>query len=272
MIRQYWYRSYALLAVGSALFSLHCGTPAEGLRTEGSGSEATTARNEDSTASERLGAQGHAAGFQPSIASGSSANGQGGADGYGSEGARSGGAGSSTATDERTEAGRGDGRRAPALDDRSASGGAAGSGAASEVDGGTSPDDLQFCVDENNRLRATLGMDALQRNARLEDYATQGAKYDDNAETAHQHFKNAPLPRGALAMGENEIPGFSGWSLEKQGSVHSIIEQGIQMMWKEGPGGGHYDNMTSRTFTDIGCGIYAASNGAVTVTIDFAKF
>ena len=67
----------------------------------------------------------------------------------------------------------------------------------------------------------------------------EGAKYDYDAMSAHKHFGDSMgIPGGASAAGENEIPGFGGWSIKSQGSVHEVIVGGLKAMWDEGPGGG----------------------------------
>jgi len=48
-----------------------------------------------------------------------------------------------------------------------------------------------------------------------------------------------------------------------------VIEGGLKAMWDEGPGGGHYDNMSSADYSSVGCGTYTLSNGDIWVTIDF---
>jgi hypothetical protein len=40
------------------------------------------------------------------------------------------------------------------------------------------------------------------------------------------------------------------------------------MMWDEGPGGGHYDNIAGDQ-KEAGCGIYVTPSGAVWVIQDF---
>jgi uncharacterized protein YkwD len=150
--------------------------------------------------------------------------------------------------------------------------GTTGTGAGGAAGGVVSADDLQFCLDENNRYRATVGSPALVRTQTLDDFANTGAKYDYDAMTAHKHFGDSPgIPGGATAAGENEIPGFGGWSIKAQGSVHDVIQQGLKSMWDEGPGGGHYENMKNPAYKNFGCGVYVAPNTAqdVTVTMDF---
>jgi hypothetical protein len=120
----------------------------------------------------------------------------------------------------------------------------------------------QHCVEEINRYRATLGLGPLRRNAALEDCATEGAEEDSRTGEPHGHF----IRTGGcgIAYAENEIPG---WSLSMYGSVERIIDEGLAMMWAEGPGGGHYEAMRG-PYGNVGCGIYLAGD-AVWCVQDF---
>ena len=67
---------------------------------------------------------------------------------------------------------------------------------------------------------------------------------------------------------ENEVPG---WDISfGGGTISGVIDSGLQMMWDEGPGGGHYENMNSSDFTELGCGIYVTGANQVWVVLDFA--
>lgn len=145
--------------------------------------------------------------------------------------------------------------------------------AGSQSDAAVSDADLQFCVDENNRYRATLAVAPLARSAKLEQFAAIGAQVDYAAATAHTHFTTSKGVPGAQRSAENEIPGFGGWSLRRQKTLHAIISQGLAAMWAEGPGGGHYDNMKDAALHNVGCGVFIANNAEqdVTVTIDFTN-
>jgi hypothetical protein len=46
-----------------------------------------------------------------------------------------------------------------------------------------------------------------------------------------------------------------------------VIQQGLAMMWAEGPGGGHYENMRG-SYTQLGCGVFVNGN-EITVVQDF---
>ena len=124
---------------------------------------------------------------------------------------------------------------------------------------GSSPLDaeLTFCVAETNRYRAMLGLPPVARSSALEAYAADGAREDGLAHAAHQHFRSV---RG-IAFAENEIPWW------RSTSVRTVMQQGLAMMWAEGPGGGHYENMRGR-YTQLGCGVFV--NGLeITIVQDF---
>jgi uncharacterized protein YkwD len=120
--------------------------------------------------------------------------------------------------------------------------------------------ELTFCVTETNRDRASLGLPGLTRSSALEAYAATGAREDGLAHAAHQHFRSTN--GGGIARAENELP----WWPSSY-SVHAVIQQGLAMMWAEGPGGGHYENMRG-PYSELGCGVFI--NGSeITVVQDF---
>jgi len=64
-----------------------------------------------------------------------------------------------------------------------------------------------------------------------------------------------------MVTAENEILWWRGFG------VRSVIQQGLEQMWLNGPAGEHYDIMTGN-FSQIGCGIFV-NGGEVTVAQDF---
>jgi uncharacterized protein YkwD len=138
------------------------------------------------------------------------------------------------------------------------------------LDGGLDGE-LQFCLEEHNRYRALVGAAPLMRSASVEQFAAAGAKYDYDAMSPHKHFGD--FVRGTNIVAENEVPGWGGWSVKAQGSVHGVIVGGLKAMWDEGPGGGHYENMKDPAHKTLGCGIYVAPNANqdVTLTVDFTN-
>ena len=119
--------------------------------------------------------------------------------------------------------------------------------------------DLEFCVSETNRYRATLGLSALVRSSVLEAYAAAGARQDGLAHQAHLHYKSSNLAGKGIA--ENELPWWPG------PSVRLVIKNGLAAMWAEGPGGGHYENIRG-PYSQLGCGVFV--NGKeITVVQNF---
>jgi hypothetical protein len=130
-------------------------------------------------------------------------------------------------------------------------------------DTGPSSDDLQHCVDVLNGYRAKVGKPPLTRAADLEAYAAVGAKSDSETGEPHGHFMSTD--GGGIAFAENEIPG---WPFADYGSIAGVIDDGTKMMWDEGPGGGHYENIIG-DYTQVGCGTYLTPGGDVWITQDF---
>ncbi len=126
--------------------------------------------------------------------------------------------------------------------------GGGGDGGAADAATGVLADAHAFCVGETNRLRATVGKAAVVQSKTLEDYADAGAMYDFSRQP-HDHFRDA----GGVAFAENECPH---WDLSfGNGNLHDLVGACIQAFWSEGPGGGHYDNMTGN-YGSLGCGFY----------------
>ena len=121
-------------------------------------------------------------------------------------------------------------------------------------------DDHQYCVDVVNRYRAMIGRAPLERATELEAFADEGAEEDTRTGWPHGHFSSNT---GSGAWAENEIPSWPG----DEGSVRDVIDEGTEMMWNEGPGGGHYENIIG-DFTGVACGIYFGG-GVVTIVQDF---
>jgi hypothetical protein len=122
----------------------------------------------------------------------------------------------------------------------------------------------QLCLDTINAYRATLSLKPVARSASLEAFADQGARYDSERDKAHAHF--GAFSKGAVPSdAENAIPG---WPLKNYKTVAKIVGEGAKMMWAEGPGGGHYENIKG-SHTAVGCGIYVNPAGGVWIIHDF---
>lgn len=118
--------------------------------------------------------------------------------------------------------------------------------------GGTASSDAGFaqqCVDKINAYRATVGLAALARWTEGEGCADEEAASDAASGEFHGAFGSC----GEHA--QNECPDYD--------STTRILELCLQMMWDEGPGGGHYDNMTSTDSAQVACGIHTTAEGLV---------
>jgi hypothetical protein len=106
------------------------------------------------------------------------------------------------------------------------------------------------CVAMTNELRGTVGKPVVARSTALETFANTGAE-TDFAGAAHDHFR--ATNGGGISFAENECPH---WDLSFGGGDEvKLVEACINAFWSEGPGGGHYDNMTG-AYGTLGCGIY----------------
>ena len=143
-------------------------------------------------------------------------------------------------------------------------GGGGGGGLNDDAGNGEYEAELQHCVDKINEYRAAHGRSALRRAADVEQCAMEGAQEDSQSGSAHGHFSRTGGCNGTC-WAENEIPG---WPQEWYGSITQIIDEGLQMMMDEGPGGGHYENMLG-DYSEVGCGIHVTAGGDVWSVQDF---
>lgn len=118
---------------------------------------------------------------------------------------------------------------------------------------------VQFCVDEINRYRASIGQPALGRSDALDQFATLAAEHDHAAGVPHQYFRTTN--GGGVAMAETELLHWTNFA------VRDVIKEGLAGMWAAGPRGEHY-TILSGNYTQVGCGVYV--NGpSVSVAQDF---
>jgi type IV secretory pathway TrbL component len=189
----------------------------------------------------------------------------GGATGSGTAGTNASSAGTSTSTGGHTSTGGTSGKAGAgntAGTSTAGSNGTAGSSTGGSSTGNDPYGDARTrCVDRTNELRATKGLPPIPRLATAEACADGQAKSDSESGKAHGAF-NACLDqvKGWKGVAQNECPGY--------GSVEDTLTTCLDQMWAEGPGGGHYDNMTGDS-TDTACGIYTMPNGKVWLVQDF---
>jgi hypothetical protein len=108
----------------------------------------------------------------------------------------------------------------------------------------------QVCVDTINGYRKTLNLPAYARWTDAEACSDGEAKSDAATNKPHGAFPRC----GEFA--QNECPGWDG-------APETMIKGCLKMMWAEGPGGGHYENMRSTKYTKVACGFHTTSAGKV---------
>ncbi len=134
----------------------------------------------------------------------------------------------------------------------------------SATDTATYAAEKKLCLDTINTLRAQVGKPKVTWSKSLEAFADQGTRYDSERNKAHAHF-GAFSTRADPSDAENAVPG---WPIKQYKNVAAVVAQGAKMMWDEGPGGGHYENIIGNQ-TQLGCGIYVTPAGGVWVIHDF---
>lgn len=105
------------------------------------------------------------------------------------------------------------------------------------------------CVYRINEYRKTIGLARLVREKDKEACAAEEAKSDSESGKAHGAFGQCS------EMAQNECPGWPAPAAD-------MIDGCLEMMWDEGPGGGHYDNM-SGDFKTVACGFYVTPDSKV---------
>ena len=116
----------------------------------------------------------------------------------------------------------------------------------------------EACVEHINALRATKQLPPLARWDGNEDCADAQAASDSVTGRAHGAFAACPN------LAQNECPGWSSLT-----GSNGIVPGCLDMMWAEGPGGGHYDNMTRSGYTMVACGFHVTPDGTVWSVQDF---
>jgi uncharacterized protein YkwD len=124
-----------------------------------------------------------------------------------------------------------------------------------------------------NAYRHRAGLAPVVYDAKISSFAHRGSLQLSKDHTAHAHFR-------AHAEG---APGFGSRCGENQGDPHGVapmasdpvtsgkkqIDLMLKLMYDEGPGGGHYDNMMNPKFRRVGIGL-AFPGGLFYMTNDFS--
>jgi hypothetical protein len=117
----------------------------------------------------------------------------------------------------------------------------------------------QSCVDRINQYRSRVRMGPLARDASTEGCDDEESRLDAQSNRAHGSFGKC----GERA--QNACPNYPG------ASVEDVLNKCLQQMFEEGPGGGHYDNMTSTKYSRASCGFMSMPGGRIWTVQNFFK-
>jgi hypothetical protein len=115
----------------------------------------------------------------------------------------------------------------------------------------------QSCVDRINGYRASVQQAPLARDPSSEACDDEESRLDSRANRAHGSFGRC----GERA--QNACPNYPG------ATVDAVLATCLQQMFDEGPGGGHYVNMTSTKYTRASCGFEALPGGRIWTVQNF---
>jgi hypothetical protein len=120
----------------------------------------------------------------------------------------------------------------------------------------TGGDTTDTCVSTINDYRSKVGLPAYKRWTGEETCASGQAQSDSKTGTGHGAFGHC----GELA--QDECPAFPF-------APSRALPECLAAMWKEGPGGPHYQNMTSTQYTKVACGVFVTATGQTWAVQDF---
>lgn len=128
---------------------------------------------------------------------------------------------------------------------------------------------VQYNVERINAYRARGGLPPVVYDKTISAFARAGSEQLARDRTPHAHF--AAHIQGA--------PGFGSRSAENQGDPNGVppevgngkqqIDLLLDIMIKEGPGGGHYENIMSKAMRRVGIGLVYVNN-RLYLTNDFS--
>jgi uncharacterized protein YkwD len=150
--------------------------------------------------------------------------------------------------------------------------GGSNSSSSSSGSGGDSGDDAvladarAYNLAKVNQYRAQAGVAPLHADAALDAFAQAASTELSQDHASHKYFADHATTCACGVMAENQgAPG--GWIA---GPIHAQIDQVLDLMMSEGPGGGHHDDIVSPKATRLGVGI-VNPGGTMYFTNDFGN-
>jgi hypothetical protein len=111
-------------------------------------------------------------------------------------------------------------------------------------------------VTRTNEYRARVGVGSVARRPDAEACGDAQARADGASGRAHGAFGQC------RERAQNECPGWDG-------APEVVVERCLAMMFAEGPGGGHYENMKDTKYRGVACGFASMPNGQLWVVQNF---
>ncbi len=132
---------------------------------------------------------------------------------------------------------------------------------------------VKYNVELLNEYRAKTGGAPLLYDDRVSAFALAGSKQLSRDHKPHAHFvaaaKGAPGFGPRAAENQGDPAGVPPFDPERVASGKKQIAIMLKMMFDEGPGGGHYDNMVNAKYRRIGIGLHETA-GTLYLTNDFS--
>jgi Cysteine-rich secretory protein family len=131
----------------------------------------------------------------------------------------------------------------------------------------------RYNLEQVNAYRRRNGREALLYDARISAFAQSGSRQLSRDHAAHAHFAaNAEASRvfgSRSAENQGDPRGVHPMDNDTTTSGRHQIDIMLKIMFDEGPGGGHYENMMNPKYRRVGIGIYHPG-GTLYMTNDFS--
>ena len=134
----------------------------------------------------------------------------------------------------------------------------------------------QYNLDRINALRRSAGLPPLVLDAQLTAFAREGTAELMRDHVPHAHFAhagNSLWTRGFVGNAAENQGADTGWPRaadDRARNEQQQIDQILASMMREGPGGGHHDNILDPRAKRLGVGLAEDSEGKLYLTNDFS--
>ncbi|GAC1353193.1 MAG: hypothetical protein NVSMB1_24080 [Polyangiales bacterium] len=132
---------------------------------------------------------------------------------------------------------------------------------------------VSYNVERINQYRKSAGAPPLLYDARISSFALEGSKQLAVDHKPHAHFaakaKSADAFASRSAENQGDWNGVPALDSDPVVSGKKQIDWMLKIMFDEGPGGGHYENMLNPMYARVGIGLFTVA-GKLYMTNDFS--